>query len=382
MKKILVITNIPNPYRIPLFAELNKQLAHEGMQLKVVFAALGYKRRMYKIDLSDCGFDYEILQSGVYTAEENTEVTYFDYKGLFDLVKREQPYRCIIAGFSAGTMQLFFRSFFAPTPFIIWSGSVRKKGRNDNFLRKIQRNIIARRAAAFVAYGNKAKQYLAEDLGVNPTKIAIARNTIDTAFFSHETEKIRASLSPETKKRFLYIGYLVPRKNIKLLLLAIEKLSKTRTDFVLDIVGDGEIREELEKFIKDHQLTEFVVMHGFRQKEELPGFLARSTAFLFQTDFDIWGLTLNESMAAGVPCLCSVNAGAATDLIEEGRTGWIVDYRNTGLVTDKLNYLLDHPEEAQRMGVFAKQKIITTATLAISAAGFIEAIKISETKNR
>lgn len=382
MRKILVITNIPNPYRIPLFAELNKQLAHEGMQLKVVFAALGYKRRKYKIDLSECGFDFEILKSGVYTAEENTEVTYFDYKGLYDLVKREEPYRCIIAGFSAGTMQLFFRSFFTTTPFIIWSGSIRKKGRNDNFLRKIQRNTISRRAAAFVAYGNKAKQYLTEDLGVNPAKIAIARNTIDTAFFSTETEKIRASMPPQKKKRFLYIGYLVPRKNIKLLLLAIERLSKTRHDFVLDIVGDGESREELENFTKDHQLTECVEMHGFRQKEELPAFLARATAFLFQTDFDIWGLTLNESMAAGLPCVCSVNAGAATDLIDEGKTGWIVDYRNTELVTEKLNYLLDYPEEARLMGIHARQKIETTATLATSAAGFLEAIKISETKNR
>jgi glycosyltransferase involved in cell wall biosynthesis len=184
------------------------------------------------------------------------------------------------------------------------------------------------------------------------------------------------------KKHFLYIGYLVPRKNIKLLLLAVEKLSKTRNDFVLDIVGDGESRQELENFIKDHQLTEFIQMHGFRQKEELPAFLARATAFLFQTDFDIWGLTLNESMAAGLPCLCSVNAGAATDLVIEGETGWIVDYRNTGQVTEKLNYLLDHPEEAQRMGKNAKLKIESTATLALSAAGFIEAIKISETKKR
>jgi glycosyltransferase involved in cell wall biosynthesis len=382
MKKILVITNIPNPYRIPLFAELNRQLANEGMSLKVVFAAMGYKRRMYKIDLANCGFDFEILQSGVYTAEENSEVTYFDYKGLLDLVKKEQPYRCIIAGFSSGTMQLFFRSFFTPTPFIIWSGSISKKGRNDNMLRKIQRNIIALRASAFVAYGNKAKQYLIENLGVNPDKIAIARNTIDTAFFSSETDKIRTTSGQEKKKHFLYIGYLVPRKNIKLLLLAVEKISKTRNDFVLDIVGDGESRQELENFIKDHQLSEFIQMHGFRQKEELPTFLAQATAFLFQTDFDIWGLTLNESMAAGLPCLCSVNAGAATDLVIEGETGWIVDYRNTGQVTEKLNYILDHPEEAQRMGKNAKLKIESTATLALSAAGFIEAIKISETKKR
>lgn len=378
MKKVLVITNIPNPYRIPLFEELNRCLKQEGMLLKVIFAARGYKRRMYKVDLDSVGFEYEILPSGIYTAAENSEITYFDYNGLWDIVKKEEPYRCIIAGFSSGTMQLFFRSFISKLPFIIWSGFITRKGRNDNILRKIQRNVLARRASAFVAYGNKASEYLVKELGVNPKKIAIGRNTIDTTFFSDETAKMKISGNASSKKRFLYIGYLVPRKNIRLLLLAVLQLSRKRNDFVLDIVGDGESRPELEAFIAEHSLGEFVQMHGFHQKEELPAFLAAATAFLFQTDFDIWGLTLNESMAAGIPCICSPNAGAAFDLIEEGKTGWVIDYRNTDAVTDKMNFLLDHPEEAERMGNLAKEKIREMATLRISAEGFLKAIRISE----
>src|SRR5436190_9065593 len=104
MKKILVITNIPNPYRIPLFAELNRQLKKEGMELKVVFAAMGYKRRQYKIDLEKCGFDFEVLHSKVFTDEQNSEITYFSYNGLWDLINREKPYRSIVTGFSFGTV--------------------------------------------------------------------------------------------------------------------------------------------------------------------------------------------------------------------------------------------------------------------------------------
>ena len=379
MKKILVITNIPTPYRVPLFAELNQQLAQHGMQLKVIFAALGYARRKYKIDLSNCGFEYEVLDSGIYTAGNNSEVTYFDYKGLTEVVKREQPYRCIISGFSAGTMQLFVRSFFKPTPFIIWSGSLKKKGRNDNWARKLQRHIISRRARAFIAYGSLSKQYLLEELNVPASRIAIARNTIDTTFFRTETERLRKEIAgTDQKKHLLHIGYLVPRKNVALLLFVIEKLSRIRQDFILDIVGDGESRPFLEQYIRDHKLEEFVRMHGYRQKEELPSFLARSLVFLFQTDFDIWGLTLNEAMAAGLPCLSSVNAGASVDLVEEGRTGWTVDFRNADMVLEKLSYLMDHPEKAMEMGRFAQEKIENTASLKISAAGFIEAIRLSE----
>jgi glycosyltransferase involved in cell wall biosynthesis len=378
MKKILVITNIPNPYRIPLFAELRKQLENNGMRLKVIFAAKGYKRRMFKISLEDCGFDYEILPSGIYSDEHNSEITYFDYKGLLEVVNREQPYRCIIAGFSPGTMQLFFRSFFKSTPFIIWSGSVIKKGRNDNLLRRIQRNIVSRKAKAFVAYGDQAKKYLISQLNIDPEKIAIARNTIDTTFFRTETERIRNNQPSEPLFHFLYIGYLVPRKNVRLLLEAVNMLKSLRQDFILDIVGDGESRPALEAYIQENNLGDFVKMHGFKQKEELPVYLAKAKAFLFQTDFDIWGLALNECMAAGLPCICSPNAGGATDLVKEDVTGWIIDYRNTDLVVEKMQYLLNHPEEAIKMGIEAAKIVEEKATLAISAAGFLQAIKISE----
>jgi hypothetical protein len=45
MKKIVLITNIPNAYRIPLFNELSKQLLEENKELVVIFAAGGYDRR-------------------------------------------------------------------------------------------------------------------------------------------------------------------------------------------------------------------------------------------------------------------------------------------------------------------------------------------------
>ena len=47
---ILVNTNIPTPYRIPLFNELDRLLDENGMKLKLVFAALGYSWRKWRID--------------------------------------------------------------------------------------------------------------------------------------------------------------------------------------------------------------------------------------------------------------------------------------------------------------------------------------------
>ena len=376
-KLILVVTNIPNPYRIPLFNELNIQCNSNGFQLKVLFASRGYKRRMFTIDMNDCDFDYHILDATTYTASRNLEKTYFSYKGLLAVLKNDQPYRTVIIGYSSGTLMLWLRSFVKQTPFIIWSGTLIKKGRNDSWWRVIQRKIITKRASAFVAYGNKAAEYL-RSIGAPSSKIAVAINTVDTDFFRIETRKLRDQILKQDFKHLTYIGYLVPRKNVIRLLEIINKLSNERTDFVLDIIGDGESKDDLEKYVKQHKLERFVQFYGFKQKQELPFHLAQSTAFLFQTDFDVWGLTLNEAMAAGVACLSSINAGASFDLIKEGETGFVVDFNDTGYVMQKIIHLLDHPEIATQIGENAARLIQEKASLSISAGGFIKAIRLSE----
>ena len=57
-----------------------------------------------------------------------------------------------------------------------------------NFLRSVfSKKMLQRRAAAFIAYGQRAKEYLT-DLGAKSEKIFIARNTVDTRFFSEQTD--------------------------------------------------------------------------------------------------------------------------------------------------------------------------------------------------
>lgn len=381
MKKILIVTNVPNPYRVALFNELNRQLQERGMELHVVFGAEGYARRLNKTDLSNVTFHHRILDGGVYTSQENTERTFFGYSGLSAVLDELQPYRTIIIGFSAGTLRLFIRSFYKNEPYIIWAGSLKKEGRNDNIARIISRKLMMKRSSAFIAYGSKAKEYLVS-MGANPEKVSIAMNTSDPAFFLNETDKIREQGIPgDGKKHLLYIGYLVRRKNVGLLIDCMAELRKQRNDFILDIVGDGESREQLEKHVAELNLTEHVKFHGFRQKSELPAYLAQSSVFLFQTDFDVWGLTVNEAMAAGLPVLSSIHAGATFDLIEEGVTGYAVDFRQKSKISALLQPLLDHPERCKEMGMKARERLLANASLEKSASGFIDAIEKSATKN-
>lgn len=205
----------------------------------------------------------------------------------------------------------------------------------------------------------------------------IATNTVDTSYFEKETDIQRQYTIDDSLHHFVYLGYLVPRKNVGLLIEIAALLKEKRADFCIDILGDGESKMSLENKVEELQLNDQIKFHGFKQKHELPSYFANAKALLFQTDFDIWGLVLNEAMAAGVPCLSSINAGATEDLIVDGENGYMVDYRNKADIVEKLNFIIENPEKAAELGKQASEFIRKNASLSQASNGFVKAIKLS-----
>lgn len=370
-RTVLLITNIPTPYRIPLFNEISDLLTAQRVAFKVVFGGATYSRRQWQIDWPNCRFDYSILKSRTLILG-NTEKTMFFYSGLLAHIASAKPVLVVSIGFSLATFKVFLLSLFRGQKYMIWSGSL--QARSHSFFRTIYRKVLVHRTSAFIAYGMKARDYLIS-LGAPPSKVSIALNTTDTEFYSRRTSELRTENGPaEGKRHLLYVGYLSPRKNVQRLLEAIIQLRNVRNDFVLDIVGEGSDKKSLESFVNQNKLDEYVEFHGNKQKEQIPFFLAMCDCFLFQTDFDIWGLVLNEAMAAGVPCISSLHAGATHDLLRDGITGFALDFADSERLVAKVNWILDHPREAREMGERAAAFIRQTATIKKSAASFAEAI--------
>jgi len=374
MKIIVLITNIPTPYRLPLFNEINGQLNEKGMELHVIFSESGYKRRKFEIDFTKVNFKYTILEGGKITSQKDSEKTYFFYFGLWKVLNAIKPAQIIVAGFSSASIITALWSQKNKTPFSIWSGSITTEQRNTSFIRRLIRKQLIQRAYSFIAYGNKAKDYLINNRA-EPSKIQIGINTVDTTFYQEETKKLKSAFLESGIFTFIYLGYLVPRKNVNKVLEAVRLLKEKRSDFRLIIIGDGESKSELMEFSEKNQLNHQIEFTGYKQKQELPYFFAQADALLFQSNFDIWGLVLNEAMAAGICCLSTKNAGASFDLIQENINGMTIDYNQTQAVAEKMNWMIDHRKEVKLMGENASLFIKENANLSKSANGFILALK-------
>jgi glycosyltransferase involved in cell wall biosynthesis len=374
--KVVLVTNIPSPYRIPLFNEISQQLKGVNKTLVVIFGNKTYSRRKFDaIPESEFTFDHIYLNSGT-VHFGNQEKTYFSYNKLFDTLNSINPLCVIINGFTVATTRLWLESFKKKRPFIIWTGTTSNKSKPDSLLRKIQRKLLIQRASAFICYGSRTARYLAE-MGASKQKLFIGINTVDTSFFKTKTESARKSSTIEPGIHHItYIGYLSKRKNVQLVLDVVKKLLEIRNDFVLDIIGDGPDKEDLETYVDSNKLEANVEFHGFKQKNELPHFLALSECLLFHTNFDIWGLVVNEAMAASVPVIVSPNAGCGDDLIRDGENGFIVDFNQTQKVVQLINSLLDDTSKKERIGQKASEYIEDIASIKKSASGFVNAINL------
>lgn len=372
--KVLLITNIPNPYRVPLFNELSRQLSSRGIGLKILFGAAGYERRYFNLDMRDCAFDYEILPTRKLPHVDSERVI-FTYGRLFARIRNYNPDLIITNGFSLASMKLWIRSWFTDTPYLIWSGAIKPQVERLSLLRTFQRRLVAARAMGGIAYGTLAKSYLAS-FGLEMNSITIGINTVDTEFFREKVTQLRASMKEsDQKKQLLSICYLTKGKRVDQLLRAIQVLASRRRDFVLKILGAGPELDNLRQMSRELEIADRVEFVGFVEKNDIPAYLAAADCFLFSTEYDIWGLVLVEAMAAGVTCIASRLAGATPDLVQEGVTGFANDFSDSHGLAQRINWVLDNEIASRQVGENAREFISKKVTLGISAAGFAAGIE-------
>lgn len=145
---------------------------------------------------------------------------------------------------------------------------------------------------------------------------------------------------------YLFVGRLIARKNLDILLRAFSILYSRRQDVVLVIAGDGPERQSIEKLKQVLGLQSQVVDLGRTEYTRLPEVYQASDVLVCPYADEPWGLTVNESMACGIPVIAATGGtcGAAVDLIREGKTG--VALADIGV-----------PQLVDAMEVFANEKL-------------------------
>ena len=158
---------------------------------------------------------------------------------------------------------------------------------------------VLRRADEVIAVSEWERNQLAEDFGVDATVIP---NGIEVDRFADAEPYIH------DRPYLLCVGRLEEYKGVQHVIRALPELP----EYDLLVAGSGPYREDLERIAVENGVDDRVGFLGYVDDEELPGLYAGAEVFVTLSEFEAFGMTVGEALAAGTPCVVR-EAGALSD---------------------------------------------------------------------
>ncbi|MCG9751224.1 glycosyltransferase [Vibrio brasiliensis] len=184
--------------------------------------------------------------------------------------------------------------------------------------------------------------YLTQELSVNREKVVKIYNGLDLDQFPY--------CSPEQREPMICaIGRLVEKKGFCDLIKACQHLKLQGINFQCEIIGDGDLKHELQQQINDLELKDIVTLKGSLPQQEIKQHLRQAAVFaapcVVGEDGNRDGLptVLLESMALGTPCV-STDVTGIPEVILDGQTGLMVEQRNPKSLAGALERLLNQTQ--------------------------------------
>lgn len=175
----------------------------------------------------------------------------------------------------------------------------------------------------------------------------------------------RMSVDPAAMKRRLGIpegnmvvgtvGRLTPVKGYKYLIKAAEKIVKTRLDTTFVFLGDGELLDELKNITSMFGIEENVKFLGWRQ--DVTEVMSTFDIFVLPSLNEGMGRVLVEAMALGKPIVAS-DVGGITDLVVDGKNGFLVPAGDVEIMVVRINDLLESAKKRKKMGENGKSRSV------------------------
>lgn len=172
-------------------------------------------------------------------------------------------------------------------------------------------------------------------------KVEIVRCGVDDSFLNHK------AVDPPDEPVLLTIGRLAGQKGQLVLIDAAAILARRGRRFHLRVIGDGELREQIEIHIADAGLEEFVELMGWRSGPEVRAALEGSRALVLSSFAEGLPVVIMEAFALERPVVSTAIAGIP-ELVRPGESGWLVPAGSAEALADALEEVLDTPPATLR----------------------------------
>lgn len=205
--------------------------------------------------------------------------------------------------------------------------------------------LAVTRAAAVVCVAETMAQHLRAAMPDCAAKVRVVLNGVDAQFHAEP---------PAPPLRSVFVGSLIPRKGVDLLLRAFARLGEPAG--LLRLVGDGPERERLEALAQTLGVRDRVEFIGQIAPEQVAGHLAASQVFVLPSHSEGRPNVLLEAMASGTAVVATRIAGVV-DTLADGEQGWLCEPGDVDSLSTALGDALQRPPERLRRAAAARRRV-------------------------
>ncbi len=307
--RVAIVTNIPAPYRLPVFEAL---AADSQIELKVFFCSGREPDREW--DLSAGSFGQEHLRERFVSYRGRFIHFNPDVWGALSLFR---PDVVITTGFNpTHLMAYLFARKQGIKHIAMTDGTLDSELKLSGLHRWVRRRVYANTQAFIGASNGSLNHYRAYSVDEKQLfKSHLCAN--NTAFFA----------APAVEKRydFIFCGRFVEIKNPLFVLEVARQVSiRLGRKIAVIFVGSGELAAEMRAKAAEMSAEVAANFPGFAKQDELPLLYGAARILMFPTQWDPWGVVANEACAAGLPILVTPVAGSAGELVRDGENGFVL----------------------------------------------------------
>lgn len=224
-------------------------------------------------------------------------------------------------------------------------------------------NWIERKTAVFndnsIAISNAVKEYMVNREKYEPDRITMIYNSVDLGLFDSGDRNVIPR-----NNNFLIgsVGRLHPSKGYDTLLKSMPQVIEKFPQVKLMIAGNGTEKDHLEKLCTQLYISDKVIFLGRKTPEEIRNLLREINLFVLASNWEGFGLAAVEAMASGIPVV-TTKVGGLPEIVEDGRTGFLVPPDQPHTLAERIIYLLKNRNLSIEMGREGRKRVETLFSL-------------------
>ena len=226
-----------------------------------------------------------------------------------------------------------------------------------NNLRKRVRKGLNPWITKFIAVSAELRNWLVYDIGINEQKVVQIINGVDTEQFKPPEEKQEAKKKLGFKPNLFIIGIvgrLDPVKDHETLFKAFKIFSENNPKSTnLVVLGTGHLEDRLKTVVKELDISEEVIFIG--GTDRMPEFYRCLDVYVLPSIAEGVSNTILEAMASGLPVI-TTRVGGSTELIEDGKTGFLFTPRDYMGLANMLSFYFNNPSILKEHGFNGRRR--------------------------